>query len=97
MIRTEHLQKTKNQASSFLYYLEKISGFLPSGVYFNSIEFTHEDAFVLKGNANEMSEVFDFAKTLEESKIFEGVKSEHVSKKKSGEQVIAEFEIICRL
>lgn len=97
LVRTKLLQRTKNQEISFLHYLMKISALLPGGMYFDSIEFTQGDKILLKGHAGEMSEVFDFVKTLEDAKIFEGVKSEHVSKKKSGDQVLADFEIACRL
>ena len=97
LVRTKLLKRTKNQETSFLYYLMKISGLLQGGIYFNSVEFTQGDKIVLKGHAGEMSEVFDFVKILEDAKIFAGVKSEHVSKKKSGDQVLADFEIICRL
>lgn len=97
LVRTKLLQKTRNKESSFLHYLMKISGLVSGGIYFNSIDFAQGDKIVLKGHAGEMSEVFAFVKTLEEAKIFQGVKSEHVSKKKSGEQTLAEFEITCRL
>ncbi|MBI4373876.1 MAG: pilus assembly protein PilM, partial [Deltaproteobacteria bacterium] len=97
LVRTKLLQRTKNQESSLLYLLMKISGLLPRAMYFNSIEFTYGEKLVLKGYAGEMSEVFDFVKILEEAKIFKGVKSEHVSKKKSGDQILADFEITCRL
>lgn len=97
LIRTNLLERLKNTDTSLLANLEKISRLLPQGMYFNSIEYAHGDKVTLKGNAGEMSEVFDFVKSLEDSKSFKGVRSEQVSKKKSGDQVLANFVIICRL
>lgn len=95
--RTRLLERIRNPESSFLHYLKKIAGVLAPQVYFNSIEFAADKQVVLKGYAGEMSEVFNFAKALEELKIFKGVTSERVSKKRAGEQVLAEFEINCLL
>lgn len=97
LARTRLIEKVKNPDGTFLAYLRKISGVLPPEVYFNSVEFISEKEVVLKGNARQMSDVFDFAKALEEMKVFKGVKSDRVSKKKEGDQTLAEFEINCLL
>lgn len=97
LARTRLMERIKNPANSFLHYLQKVASVLAPGVYFSSIDFAAENQLVLKGYARQMSEVFDFAKALEELKIFKAVKSERVSKKKEGEQVLAEFEINCPL
>src|SRR3989338_3460927 len=88
-VRTRLMEKVKNPETSFLFYLKKVSEALAAGTYFNSVDFSAEDKLTLKGYAGQMSEVFDFAKTLEGLKVFEGVKSDHVSKKKEGDQVVA--------
>lgn len=97
LARTRLMEKVKNPDASFLNYLKKVTGVLAPGVYFSSIDFASDGQIVLKGYAGQMSEVFDFAKALEELKIFKAVKSERVSKKKEGDQVLAEFEIDCLL
>lgn len=97
LARTRLIEKVQNPKASFLYYLSKISDALAPGVYFSSIDFTSGDRITLKGYAGQMSEAFDFAKTLEELKIFKGVKSNRVSKKKEEDKVVAEFEIDCLL
>lgn len=95
--RIRLMEKVKNPQTSFLNYLQKVVTVLAPGIYFSSIDFAVEDQVTLKGYAGQMSEVFDFAKALEELKVFKGVKSEHVSKKKAGDQILAEFEIHCLL
>lgn len=95
--RTRLIERVRNPKTSFLNYLSKISGILAPEIYFSSINFASEDRIILKGYAGQMSEVFDFAKALEELKIFKGVKSERVSKKKEDDRVVAEFEIHCLL
>lgn len=97
LMRTNLLERIKGEHSSFLFYLEKITELLPDGMYFSSIEYFSDGKISLKGNASEMAEVFEFVKALEEAKVFQGVKSEQVSKKKVGEDVLASFDIVCRL
>lgn len=97
LMRINLIEKIKNEDNSFLFYFKKISELLMGGMYFRSVEYVQGKKITLKGNANEMAEIFDFVKTLEESKIFKGVKSEHVSKKKSGDKILANFDIVCRL
>ncbi len=95
--QTRLIERVRNPQTSFLNYLNKISGVLSPGVYFSSIDFVTEDRIILKGYAGQMSEVFDFAKALEGLKIFKGVESKRVSKKMEGDQVLADFEIHCLL
>lgn len=97
LARIRLMEKVKNPDTTFLSYLKKITGVLAPGVYFSSIDYASDNQIVLKGYAGQMAEVFDFAKALEELKIFKAVKSERVSKKKEGDQVLAEFEIDCLL
>jgi len=97
LMRTNLLTRIKKQDNSFLFYFKKISDLLPGGMYFRSVEYIQGKKITLKGNAGEMAEIFGFVKTLEESAIFKGVKSEHVSKKKSGDKILANFDIVCRL
>ncbi|MBI4365963.1 MAG: pilus assembly protein PilM [Deltaproteobacteria bacterium] len=97
LARTRLIEKVKNPQTSVLNYLKQAADTLTSGVYFNSIDFSADSQIVLKGNAAQMADVFAFAKALEELKLFKGVKSERVSKKKDGDQTIAEFEIKCLL
>lgn len=96
VVRTRLIEKVKDPEGSVLTYLKKVAGVLTPGVYFSSIDYK-VDQLVLKGNAAQMSDVFAFAKALEELQTFQEVKSERVSKKKEGDQTVAEFEIKCLL
>lgn len=91
------LQHRKNENISFLNYIEEIVGTTPPEIYFNAIDFKMDEELRLSGYASEMSVVFNFVKSLESLKVFKGVKSERVSKEKVGEDILAQFEIVCRL
>ncbi len=97
LARVRLIERVRDPKDSFLNYLTKISDTLAPGIYFSSIDFTAGNRITLKGYAVQMSEVFDFSKALEELKIFKGVKSNRVSKKKEEDKVVAEFEIDCLL
>lgn len=95
--RLRLIRLKRNPSASILSYLFEITKVLPEGIYFDSFSFKEADQIILNGHAKEMSDVFNYVKTLEEMKIFKGVKSEHVSKKKVDQDILAEFEINCRL
>ena len=91
------IQNRTNADKSFLKYLKEISASIPHSVHFDSLDYMDGDKIILKGYAGEMSEVFEYAKALENLKIFKTVKSEQVSKKKMGDKNMSEFEIVCGL
>lgn len=95
--RLKFIQRRTNADKSVLKYLKEISGVLPASIYFGSVDYADGDKIMLKGYAEEMSDVFNYVKILEELKIFKGVKSEQVSKKKVGDKNMSEFEIVCNL
>lgn len=95
--RLKLIRLKKNPSASLLAFLFEIAKGLPDGIYFDAITFKEADQITLNGHAKEMSDVFNYVKALEELKVFKGVKSEHVSKKKVEQDILAEFEILCRL
>jgi Tfp pilus assembly protein PilN len=66
-------------------------------VYLVSISFDGKESLTLRGESNEMSEVFSFVKKLEESVYFQDVKTKYATKRKVGDKEITEFEISCPL
>lgn len=95
--RLKLIQDKTNADKSFLKYLKDIYESISPSIHFESLDYLDGDKIVLKGYATEMSNVFEYAKTLENLKVFKGVKSEQVSKKKVGDKNMSEFEIVCGL
>lgn len=66
-------------------------------IHLVSISFDGKENLTLRGESNEMSEVFSFVNKLEESPFFQNVKSKYATKRKVGDKEITDFEISCPL
>lgn len=79
---------------SFLEVLNDVNSVLSDSLIVTSIEYNgKEKNVILRGTAQEMSSVFQFLSTLEAMPALEQVKTRNVTKRKSGETEISEFEI----
>lgn len=70
---------------------------IPPGMHLISMSFDGKESLTLRGQANEMSEVFNFVNKLEESTYFQDVKSKYATKRKVENKEITDFEISCPL
>lgn len=77
-----------------LYEIYRIS---PPSITLNSFSFEEKERLVIKGQAQDLSSVFKFVTTLEESEYFKGVSVKNATKRKTELTEVADFEIICPL
>jgi len=66
-------------------------------IYLVSMSFDGKEILTIRGQSNEMSEVFSFVNKLEESGYFRNVKSKYATKRKVEDKEITDFEINCPL
>ncbi|MFA4988550.1 MAG: pilus assembly protein PilM [Candidatus Omnitrophota bacterium] len=85
---------TRGSALNLIYEVHK--ALLPE-MHLTSISFEGKEEMTLRGQSNEMSEVFSFVSKLEESGYFQNVKSKYATKRKVGDKEVTEFEISCPL
>lgn len=85
---------TKNVSLKFLYEIHKV---ISPEIYLMSISFDGEDHLTLRGTSNNMSEVFKFINTLEDSKYFQNVKTKYATKHEVEGKELTDFEIACPL
>jgi Tfp pilus assembly protein PilN len=76
-------------------YLWEISNLLPPEIVITSITFQNEDMLDLKGRTAEMSDVFKFITTLENSTFFKDIQTRYTSRKKLKGVDVNEFELTC--
>ena len=85
---------TRGISLNLLYEVHRV---VSPEIYLVSISFDGKDSLTLRGESNEMSEVFNFVNKLEESPFFQNVKSKYATKRKEGDKEITDFEISCPL
>jgi len=85
---------TRGMSLNLLYEVHR--SVLPE-MYLNSVSFDGKQELTLRGESNEMSEVFNFVNKLEESTYFQNVKSKYATKRKEGDKEMTDFEISCPL
>jgi Tfp pilus assembly protein PilN len=75
--------------------LHEVHTLTPKEIYYTNIDFEEGKRAVLQGRAQEMSNVFSFVTTLENSPYFENVKTTYTTTKKDQDGEYTKFEIIC--
>ena len=96
--KVERIKKIKSKQdtkSVVLNYLLEVSKLLPSEIVITSVSFAKDDRLDLKGRTTEMSDIFKFITTLENSPYFKNVQSRYTTKKKINGKDTNEFELIC--
>lgn len=69
----------------------------PGKITLSSFSFDEKTQFVIKGEAQDLSDVFKFVNTLEESEYFQGASVKNAAKRKTQLTEVADFEIVCAL
>jgi len=85
---------TRGMSLNLLYEVHKA---ITPEMHLVSMSFDGKENLTLRGQSNEMSEVFSFVNKLEESSYFQNVKTKYATKRKEGEKEITDFEISCPL
>lgn len=94
----ERVKKIKSKLdtdSIVLNYLLEMSKLLPSEIVLINFSFQKDDKVTIKGQAREMSDIFKFITTLENSPYFKDVQTRYTTRKKIKGKDINEFELIC--
>jgi len=86
--------QTRGMSLNLFYEVHRL---IPPEVHLVSLSFDGKEELTLRGQANEMSEVFNFVSKLEESPYFQDVKSKYATKRKVEDKEITDFEISCPL
>lgn len=85
---------TRGMSLNLLYEVHRA---ISPEIHLLSITFDGKESLTLRGESNEMSEVFTFVNKLEESPYFQNVKSKYATKRKEGDKEMTDFEISCPL
>ena len=75
--------------------LHEVHSLTPKEIHFTNISIEEDKQTVFQGRATEMSNVFSFVTTLENSPYFENVKTTYTTTKKDQKEEYTKFEIIC--
>ncbi|MFB3918805.1 MAG: PilN domain-containing protein [Candidatus Velamenicoccus archaeovorus] len=96
----ERLKKIKSKLDTntiVLNYLSGLSKILPPEILVVNLSFQKDERMVIKGQAAQMSDIFKFITTLEDSPYFKDVETRYTTRKKIKGKDINEFELICPL
>ncbi len=85
---------TRGMSLNLIYEVHKA---ITPEMHLMSMNFDGKDSLTLRGQSNEMSEVFTFVSKLEESAYFQNVKTKYTTKRKEGDKEVTDFEISCPL
>jgi len=80
-----------------LNILREIHRLTPKEIYFTNINIEEKKKVVLQGNAFALSNVFAFVTILENSPVFENVKTTYTTAKRRKGKEYTRFEIVCLL
>ncbi len=94
-MRISLIEKRLDAKGASINILNEIYKLIPREIYLTGINIHEKRELILKGRADEMSDVFRFITTLENSGMFTNVKTSYTTTKKDGNTEYADFEIIC--
>ena len=98
MIQVIDLAKERNQIKGItLNLLYEVYRLTSPEIYFDSVRFDSKEKVILKGTSNVISEIFNLVNKLEESEYFQDVKTRNVTKYKTKNGKLTNFEIVCLL
>lgn len=89
------VEKRLDSHGSAIEVINEIYAITPREIYLTDINIDEKQSIVLKGGGTAMSDVFKYVKKLEESDMFENVKTTYTTTKKDRDTEFAEFEISC--
>lgn len=90
----EERTKTKNYSLSLIYEIHRL---ISPEIHLISFSYDGKNNLVLRGSSNETSAVYKFINTLEKSDYFKDVKTGSISKQKTGNKEMTDFDITCNL
>jgi Tfp pilus assembly protein PilN len=96
--KTERIKKVKSKLdtkTSAINYLYEVSKLLPPEIIILNLSFEKGQKLIVKGRAQEMSDVFKFITTLEGSPSFKDIQTRYTTRKKVQGKDVNEFELVC--
>lgn len=93
--KLEFIKKERNPGISSLAILSELYRITPDTITLNSFSLEADKGGILSGQAGELSQVFSFITTLEDSPSFNNVKLRYASKKKIADTETVNFELYC--
>lgn len=91
-------QEQMSGGSGVLEVMNDLNQLVPDSILMTSFQYSSRDKnIILRGVSPEMSAVFQFLTTLEAAPYLEMVKTRNVTKRKTEEQELSEFEIIANI
>jgi len=94
-MRISLIKKRLDAKGASINILSEIYKLIPKEIHLTNINVREKKEAIIKGRAHEMSDVFKFVTTLENSEMFANVKTSYTTTKKDGDTEYADFEIIC--
>ena len=97
MEQVRFVQQWRDSSSQLLEALAELVQQTPQDIRWTGFTFVRNDQITLKGTSPETPKVFDLVAQLRKSPRFLKVEARRTTKKKSGEEDVIEFEILCTL
>jgi len=94
-VMIDRVEQRLDSRGSSLECINEIYRITPKEISLTDIDIDEKQMVVLKGHGFAMSDVFKYVKTLEESDMFENVKTTYTRVKNDKDAEFAEFEINC--
>ncbi|MBF0594383.1 MAG: pilus assembly protein PilM [Candidatus Omnitrophica bacterium] len=95
--RTQILRQYLQARSVPLEAVRELYRIIPEEIYLSAVNMDDEGTVSLQGVSDSMSKVFSFVTALEDSPLFEGVKTKSTSTKKDRGKEVAAFEIVMKI
>ncbi len=90
----ENAADKQTQTLQSLEILAELYSITQPGIFFNSLMLTPAKSAVIKGQAEELNKILDFAGRLESSRFFKNVDVKYTSKRRLKKKEIIDFEIV---
>ena len=95
--KTDILKSQKEEAGLVINILKEAYELAPGDMSVSGLDYDGRDTLYCKGVSRNMSDVFDFIKILERSKYFKKAEVKYATKKETGNQEFADFNIACQV
>ena len=94
---TTLIKRQIDQKGSSIDVLREMFDRVPESITINIFDFVDKQSCLVRGSSRQLSEVFKFVSSLEESDYFDDVKVRYATKRMVGKDETTDFEIVCRL
>lgn len=91
--RISIIKRYLNERGLLLDVLSELSELLPADIQLTNVKYEGGRELVIAGTALAMSSVFSFVEKLEQSKLFQEVKTKYTTKRKEDSQEVTDFAI----